>query len=160
MEAAEGNPGHALSPSDHCTTHTLVSRATQFVKSAADDGTTLGQHMGIPHLCSYKRETWNSGPPADWKTQHSNGSKIELYCDLCNDRSYCVPQWSNQKYQLTFTSSFMEALMYMEIYHFDVAKQYLDADHIRSMKEFYYALDHWCGRVADGRISPKNYEMS
>ena len=78
LQKAQGIPGHALNPSDHRAAHTLVPRAVQFVKSAADDGMTLGQHMGIAHCCSYKGEPFCHGPTGDRKTQHLNGSQIEI----------------------------------------------------------------------------------
>ena len=48
--------------------------------------------------------------------------RLNVLYNLSNTRPYCTTQRSgeDEKIQLTVTLSFMEALMYLEIYKFDL----------------------------------------
>ena len=107
--SSHGVLGHPLNASDHRTPHTIRSRAIEFVRSLHSEETmTLGKYIGIPQLSYFKGEPFANGPYYDWRTDHLDGNRINFFCDLDNEKAYCKPMWSEEKQQLTFTSSFVE----------------------------------------------------
>ena len=158
---SRGVPGHPLNPSDHKTIHTVRSRAISFVRHKAEKSEmTLGEFIGIHQLAYYEGEHFSKGNPSDWRTQHLDCNQIVFFCDLDNDKAFRKPSWSEHKHQLTFTSSFVEVLMYVEVFHFDLGKQNIQSDGARRMREFYYYLDVWSGRIQKQRTTDKTYVMS